>query len=311
MIALVVVALSQSRLRALQRSPKMTFKQKTIHASPAIRPIPTVSLTLCVLCILAGAGLAKAEPPRKSIGNPASTLRLVGAPGLTDGHYDAAVEISMAPGSHTYWKNPGEAGVPPAFSFNGSTNVAKAEMKFPVPSRMSEEGLEAFGYTDRVVLPVAVTPNDPSRPSELHVEATYAVCNKICIPAQGGDTLALPRSGTGGGDALVSAALAEVPRPATPAEQADLQIERQPSGSGGPAWTLSWKGAPPLDDIFADAPEGFYFSTKSSGPQKWVLTADRSVLTKDATTVPVALILARKGQSLAATETLDLASVKK
>ena len=59
--------------------------------------------------------------------------RLVaGAPG------QAAVEVRLAPGAITYWRNPGDSGAPPRFDFGGSLNLARAEPSFPAPKRIAE-----------------------------------------------------------------------------------------------------------------------------------------------------------------------------
>ncbi len=235
-------------------------------------------------------------------GGQMSILRLVSAGGLHGGHYEAGVDLTMAPGSHTYWKIPGEAGVPPVFTFNGSENVAAAVVSFPVPSRISEEGIDAFGYGDGVVFPVAVTPVDRGKPSVLHADVTYAVCNKICVPGHGEATLTLtPRGAPVGGDD-VTAALAKVPKPVP---SAPLSIARV-SGTSDPTWTLSWNGADAPDDIFPDAPEGFYFDTKKIAPAKWTITAQQSVTAPKAPSVAVSLVLARPKDPTSVTETFDV-----
>lgn len=240
-------------------------------------------------------------------GGQMSILRLVSAGGLYGDHYEAGVDLTMAPGSHTYWKIPGEAGVPPVFTFNGSENVAAAVVSFPVPSRISEEGIDAFGYGDGVVFPVAVTPMDRGKPAVLHVDVTYAVCNKICLPGHGEANLTLmPRGAAVGGDA-VAAALAKVPKPVP---NAPLTIVRGPS-TPDPTWTLSWGGADAPDDIFPDAPEGFYFDTKKIAPTRWTITAQQSVTAPKAKTVAVTLVLARGNDPTSVVETFDVGAPAK
>ena len=236
-----------------------------------------------------------------------SILRLVSAGGLRDGHYEAGVDLTMAPGSHTYWKIPGEAGVPPVFTFNGSENVAAAVVSFPVPSRISEEGIDAYGYGDGVVFPVAVTPADRGKPAVLHVDVTYAVCNRICLPGHGEATLTLtPRGAAVGGDD-VAAALAKVPKPIP---SAPLTIVRD-SGTPDPSWTLSWNGADAPVDIFPDAPEGYYFGSKKIAPARWTIIAQQSVTAPKATSVPVTLVLARGKDPTSVTETFDVGAPAK
>src|SRR6516165_3721570 len=69
---------------------------------------------------------------------------------------DVGLELRLTPGWHTYWRNPGDAGIPPAIDWNGSENFAGAEVAWPAPKRLPPVGgLETVGYVDGVVLPIA------------------------------------------------------------------------------------------------------------------------------------------------------------
>lgn len=244
------------------------------------------------------------------LGKDAATLRLVAAPGLLDGKYAVGADIVMTPGSHTYWKMPGEAGVPPVFSFNGSENVAAAEVRFPTPKRITEEGIEAFGYSDSVDFPIQVTPKDAAKPAILRADVTFAVCNKICIPVHRKAELTLPVGASPDGGDLVRKAVARVPATMSAAARADLAVTPV-RGQAKPTWTLSWTGKTPTDDIFANAPEGYYFDTKRKGRQSWALVAAQVVTADGATRVPVELTLARKDGGLVTTEMLDVGAPAK
>jgi DsbC/DsbD-like thiol-disulfide interchange protein len=182
--------------------------------------------------------------------------RLVaGAPG------QAAVEVRLAPGAITYWRNPGDSGAPPRFDFAGSRNLARAEPNFPAPKRIAEpDGSDAFGYDDAVVFPIAVAPVDASRPVELRLKFDYAVCEKLCLPAKAELELTLPQDGVSPYAATIAAAAAEVPR----ASDLDaLGGALQSAGAG--AWRLCVKAEPgPPRDLFIEAPEGWWFETKAA-----------------------------------------------
>ena len=298
----------------------VTFKQKTLHSALSIWSRATFLRALWTFCIVLSGTLpgdailwptsAQAQTLGAPIGDHAAELRLIAAPGRRGGFYDAGVEIVMPPGSHTYWQQPGEAGVPPVFAFNGSQNVAKADVKFPVPTRISEEGIEAFGYADKVTFPVVVTPIDAAKPAVLKVDVSYAVCSKICIPAHGTATLTLEGTGldgTGLDGAAVAAAFAEVPVPISAAQRGDLAIARQP-GTAKPSWIVTWSGPSPVEDLFAVAPEGFYFETKRLAANRFSLTAVDVVSAGKTKPVPVSLTLARKTESLVTMEMLDATS---
>ena len=169
----------------------------------------------------------------------------------------AGFEIRLAPGAITYWRDPGDAGVPPTFDFSGSDNVAKVEPVFPAPKRIIEsDGSEAFGYEDGIVLPLRIERRDPARPVTLAVHANYAVCEQICLPAQARLELTLPGAASPYA-ALVKTALAAAPRPVLPQEFGDLS----PNGIDG--WRLcALHEAGGSRDLFVEAPQGWLITTE-------------------------------------------------
>jgi len=105
---------------------------------------------------------------------------------------DAALELRLAPGWHTYWRTPGDAGFPAAIDWTGSENVARVDMSWPAPRRLTIEGLENIVYLDHVILPIALTVADPGRPVRLRAEVDYASCDQVCIPYHASLDLMLP-----------------------------------------------------------------------------------------------------------------------
>ena len=280
----------------------MNIKQNSIHKISVVGRGVGLFLILCALCTSLEAGEAQDLP--KSFGGSVANVRLIAATALTNGTYRTGIVIAMASGSHTYWKQPGDAGVPPVFAFNTSTNVAKADVLFPAPTRITEDGLDAFGYTDRVVFPVIVTPADAAKPSHLHVDLNYAVCSKICVPVHSTADVTLPAKGDE--DEAVNAAFASVPQPLPPEKAGDLSVSPVP-GAKNPTWTLSWTGAPPIVDVFAEAPEGYAFDTKPGARLGiWTLVASQVAPAPTPKTVSVALTLAARPQSLVTTLQLDI-----
>ena len=136
---------------------------------------------LFALVIVFFAGTASADP-FASDWSPSlkSSARLVTGEGAS-----AGVEIKLAPGAITYWRDPGDAGVPPTFDFSASTNLKSADVRFPAPRRIVEaDASVAYGYDRDVVFPVALEPLDATKPIGLKLAMTYAVCEKICLPAR-------------------------------------------------------------------------------------------------------------------------------
>jgi len=135
----------------------------------------------------------------------------------------AGVEIHLAPGWKTYWRYPGDAGVPPRFDFSSSRNLKSASVRYPAPHRLSDESGTSIGYKGDVVFPLDVTPQDAGKPVVLALKIDYAVCEKICVPAEGKAELTLS-----GQPSAEYAALADgetrVPVPAKIGEAGPLSI---------------------------------------------------------------------------------------
>src|ERR1700690_66037 len=125
----------------------------------------------------------------------------------------AGFEIALAPGAITYWRDPGDSGLPPTLDFSASDNVASVEIKFPAPKRIKEaDGGEAFGYDGAVIFPLRVKPRDPAKPVRLALNADFAVCEKVCLPAKARLSLTLAAAADSPYAGAIDAALAAVPR---------------------------------------------------------------------------------------------------
>jgi DsbC/DsbD-like thiol-disulfide interchange protein len=124
----------------------------------------------------------------------------------------AGIEIRLDPGWKTYWRYPGDSGVPPTFDFHGSSNVKSVTVLWPAPHRFPDgAGGISIGYKGDFVLPVRIAAQDSSRPADLKVKLTYAVCERLCVPAEGNAELVLPGK-AGAAEALLAAAEARIPK---------------------------------------------------------------------------------------------------
>jgi suppressor for copper-sensitivity B len=148
--------------------------------------------------------------------NPHGSARLISAVEATGSatQLDVGLQLRLTPGWHTYWRTPGDAGIAPSIDWNGSENLAGAEVAWPAPQRLPPVGgLETVGYEDGVVLPIAVRLTHPGAPLHLHAEVDYASCKEVCIPYHASLNLVLPpglaRSGPEA--PLLAAARARVP----------------------------------------------------------------------------------------------------
>jgi len=178
----------------------------------------------------------------------------------------AGIEITLDSGFKTYWRNPGESGLPPSFDWSASENVANVEVQWPAPKRHEDAAGIASVYSPEVILPVMVKPKDAERPVKLALTIDYGVCKDICIPAHA--ELNLPLSDPGSDRSDIQEAMAKVPRLQALGEQGDLTIlSTEPKIGDQPALSVSVlapAGSKPV--LFAEAPENWYVSTSAAAP---------------------------------------------
>jgi DsbC/DsbD-like thiol-disulfide interchange protein len=117
-------------------------------------------------------------------GGPYASTALLTGWAEDEGARIAGLSIELAPGWKTYWRQPGDAGVPPRFDWSGSDNVAEVTVIWPRPHAFDSFGYRTIGYKDAVTLPLRVVAVDPSMPVTLRLSFDYGVCSDICVPAR-------------------------------------------------------------------------------------------------------------------------------
>ncbi|CAL74993.1 conserved hypothetical protein; putative signal peptide [Bradyrhizobium sp. ORS 278] len=124
------------------------------------------------------------------------------------------IAIQLQPGWKTYWRTPGDSGVPPRFDFSKSENVEAVTVLWPAPTKFDDgAGGHSLGYHDQIVLPLRIVSKSADKPMILRADISYAVCEKICIPVDAKAELAFT-SVASTEDTALSAALDAVPKPA-------------------------------------------------------------------------------------------------
>ncbi len=121
-------------------------------------------------------------------GDARAGIRLIAGGGATEKGETvlrAGVEIRLAPGWKTYWRYPGDSGVPPHFDFGKSENVKSVTVAWPAPQRLVDSEGITIGYKNSVLFPLRIVPEDASKPVRLRLKLDYAICEKLCVPAQG------------------------------------------------------------------------------------------------------------------------------
>src|ERR1700688_86066 len=102
------------------------------------------------------------------------------------------IAIRLQPGWHTYWRTPGDSGVPPRFDFSKSENIEAVTVLWPAPTKFDDgAGGHPLGYHDQVVLPLRVVAKNTDKPVTLRADVNYAVCEKLCIPVEASTELAI------------------------------------------------------------------------------------------------------------------------
>lgn len=222
--------------------------------------IPTVISTILLAGVtLVVSGSAHAADASAWNEDTRSAIRLIaGSSKSGETPLRAGIEIKMKQGWHTYWRYPGDAGIPPRFDFSGSDNLKTAKVLYPAPHVQNYGGGQSLGYENSVVFPVHVTPKQPDKPVTLRVKLDYAVCEKLCVPAEGRAELVLS-NGASALDGILTAAEAFVPKP-VPATEINLTARRVN------------EGAKPLVMVDLAAPAGQPVALFAEGPTpEWAL----------------------------------------
>jgi DsbC/DsbD-like thiol-disulfide interchange protein len=188
------------------------------------RQIGAVGLGLAAFLVAADAHATDASAWD---GDARSAVRLIAGDtkSVGDAPLRAGIEIRLAPGWKTYWRYPGDSGVPPRFDFGGSANVQQVTVLWPTPHRIADGSGQSIGYAGGVVLPLQVQAKDATKPVTLRLKVDYAICEKLCVPADGSAELPLAAPGnSSSNETPLAAAEARVPKPATVGENAPLAV---------------------------------------------------------------------------------------
>ncbi len=217
----------------------------------------------------------------------------------------SGIEIKLDQGFKTYWRSPGESGLPPSFDWSASENVASVEVQWPAPKRHEDTTGVTYVYSREVVLPVVVKPKAASKPVKLALAVDYGICKDICIPAHADLSLALTEAGPE--RKAIENAMAKVPRRQAVGAQGELSVLSVQSGDGDkPALSVSVL-APPGEKpaLFAEAPDNWYVSTSAPDAEnRFTVTVEEKP--KDASgPVPLILTLVAGNQAIETQVSLD------
>ncbi|RRD58761.1 protein-disulfide reductase [Comamonadaceae bacterium OH2545_COT-014] len=144
------------------------------------------------------------------------------------------LQLQHQPHWHTYWKNPGDSGLPTEFEWTLPPGVMAGDVAWPLPQKIPLAHLVNYGYENTVLLPVPLTITPEFKPGpladaiDIRLKATWLVCHQECIPQEGEFALKLPlRGSTALHGAAFEQALARQPAPLPGAQTATLQENGQ------------------------------------------------------------------------------------
>lgn len=182
------------------------------------------------IAAVAGAGLPFAPAFAETAPVPVVTAELIDGWRTESGNEMVAMRLALAPGWKTYWRAPGEAGIPPRFDWSGSTNLAAVVFHWPKPEMFDLNGMRTFGYKEMLVLPIEITAQDPGAPIQLKAAVELGVCDNICVPM----SLSLTGRIVPGGAAVpeIRSALDNQPEAARAAGLSAARCEAEPIRDG-------------------------------------------------------------------------------
>lgn len=208
-------------------------------------------------------------------------------------------QVQLQPGWKTYWRAPGEAGLPPRFDWTGSDNLKDAVVRWPVPQRLSLYGYDTAVYAGQVVLPIMARLAEPGRPARLRLTVDYMVCADVCIPLQASYSLDLPAKISVSASpqaALLATYIQRVPKITDPAAarirfepaHSRLVVDLQPDVGDG------------VEDIFVAGPDSLAFAraVPQANGQRYHIPVRGADAAKTLASATLDLVLARGGQGL-------------
>lgn len=216
---------------------------------------------LITLLLMGAASLAHATLPPTSFKTDQVEVRLV--PSVSEVHPGQRITIGfqqrIIPHWHTYWRNPGDSGLPTTLTWTLPKGAKADAIQWPIPKHFDLGPVTNFGYETEVTLLSDITlPADlkPGQTLPIQVDATWLVCQEICIPQKAQLGLTLP---------VVAQTSAMAPTEPTAISNARSQLPQPPSWS--PQVTLS--GQDLSLGLPKEATQGGSFSDIRFFPSEW------------------------------------------
>ncbi len=150
-----------------------------------IRQASCISAGLFFLTILLASFSAQAAQSDWSETPQAKARLLIAAVESKDNQtiLKAGLEIQMDDGWKTYWRTPGAAGIPPDVKAAQGSPLDNIQLYYPAPARLDFQGLQLYGYEDRIIFPLDLTLRLPLKEdATIAVDTRILICRELCIP---------------------------------------------------------------------------------------------------------------------------------
>ena len=229
----------------------------------------SIGLALYILFLGGASAVAQSSSPAASDWQRMEVVstRLVSAVTGTGGDDTVLVGLQMklVKGWKTYWRIPGDSGIPPRFNWQGSKNVNRVSVMWPTPIAFDSGGFLTWGYADEVIFPMQVELKEAGKPLSLKLTVGFGVCENACIPLQHSLSLDLPSSaaGTSPHAATLENIAAQVPKPV--AETPEIEAMTMTVGADN---TLEFKAVATTKFkdpvLILEGEDGDYFNVKGS-----------------------------------------------
>jgi DsbC/DsbD-like thiol-disulfide interchange protein len=219
--------------------------------------------TPALLTMFAFVGLV--SPPAQAATSDWATseggrMRVVALSPDAAGNIRAALQIEPKPGWITYWREPGESGIPPQLTVAADGNVTLGAIAYPAPKPLMIGSIEEIGYDSAVSLPLDLKVTDRSKAAKLDLTAFIGMCRDICIPFQANFSLPLSDAESAASEeaTILSAAAASLPQAPSP----DFDVRSHALSADGKVLSLKLSlpnsaETPPL--VYVTGPSGYVF----------------------------------------------------
>ncbi len=251
------------------------------RAGPAppdpLNPHPMIGLTTLarLSTLLAGAFAATlcAGPAAHAamsdwVDNQGGRMRLVALAPDAEGHIRAALQIEPQPGWITYWREPGQSGIPPQVTLAPGSGVTLEKASYPTPKQIMVGNIQEIGYDAPVTLPLDFRTTSKA-PAKLDLTAFIGLCKDICIPFQADYSLELPAGEQPATHELALLDAAKASLPQAPSSDFALQSHRLSSDAKTLALRLTLPEATgDAPTIYVTGPAGYAFFEQANAKRE-------------------------------------------